>query len=141
MMCIGVPSDVVVVRLISPCRPPWARAPRKQFQVWSRTARLDDLIQFIWFAAVFALPSGEIVHLSATRRQCAGILAPDPKEDKFSYIPEVKANPSTVRSSILPDFMPDHVGFVLEPPRAKDLDAFWKKCIGDPKVKVRGLGY
>jgi hypothetical protein len=73
---------------------------------------------------VFALLSGEEIHLTAARRKRAGVLAPDAKKDKLRDVAEVEADAAAVRAAILPNLVPDDVGFVLEAPCLHDLNAF-----------------
>ncbi|OGS90288.1 MAG: hypothetical protein A2Z95_02660 [Gallionellales bacterium GWA2_60_18] len=36
--------------------------------------------------------------------------------------------------------MPDEISFVLKSPRCQHLQAFWQQSIGNPKVKMGGVG-
>src|SRR5690242_15254821 len=109
-MAVGLPSRLVFVRLVPPNGPVRPRSTSKKFQVGSGAARLDDRILFIRLPAMLPLPRPDVIHLPAARIQGSSVLAPDPKQDQFGHVPEVKANSASVRATILPDFVPDNVG-------------------------------
>jgi hypothetical protein len=58
------------------------------------------------------------IYLTTTRMERSSVLAANPKEDKFGYVPKVKPNTSTIRATIFADLVPNNVTFVCKPPRA-----------------------
>lgn len=67
-MCIRLPPDRIVRRLIAPRRPPRARTAGEELEAGADAARLDHLIKFVGPAAVLALKGAEQVDLPPPRR-------------------------------------------------------------------------
>src|SRR5689334_6018597 len=117
-MAVGLASRLVFIRLVPPNGPVRPRSTSKKFQVGSGAARFDDRILFIRLPAMLPLPRPDVIHLRAAGRQGPRALAPYPEQDELGYVPEVEADAEPIGAAILPDLMPDDVGFVLEAPRS-----------------------
>jgi len=93
------------------------------------------------------LPLARCNHVDLTAPRCkrSCVLAADPKQDHFGYVPKIKAHATAIGAAILPNLVPDDIGFVSEAPRPQDLYAFWEKGIWNPKIKmsyvIRNLFY
>jgi hypothetical protein len=94
----------------------------EHFKERSVATRLDDRIDFVRLSGVLPLSRGQKVHLSSPRRRSAHASA-NAEENQFGHIPEVKANPTPVRATVLTDFVPNDVGFVCKPPPLHYLEA------------------
>src|SRR5690606_14306092 len=118
--------------------PALACAPREHFQIRPRRAGLYDFILLIGLARMLALARRQKIHLASAGWQRTCILATDTEQDQFRHIAEVEADPTPIWPAILTNLMPDEIGFVREPPRAQNLQAFRKKRVGNPKIKMGG---
>src|SRR5215469_13384807 len=75
------------------------------------------------------------VHLS-TAGGAGAYRSANSKKQHLRDIAEVESDASAIRSAVLPDFVPDQVGFVLEPPSFQHLQTVSQKCVMNPKIKV-----
>src|SRR5215475_11555270 len=101
MVCIGLPGRSVIIRcLIAPSNPSFPLTSRKEFKIRSGTASLDDHVLFIGLAGMFALASSEKIHLSATGRKRTCVLAAHAEQDQLCNVPEIEANPASVRAAV-----------------------------------------
>src|SRR5271166_1273812 len=127
MVRISVPSRFVgIIRLISPCCPPFSLASRKQFEKGSVAACLNEIVLLIWLARMFALPTRQVVDLSATRLQGSGVFPAYAKQDQLGDVSEIKPHTSSVRTAVLSDLVPHEVAFVVEAPRLHYRQSFGK---------------
>ena len=85
---------------------------------------------------MLTLASGQEIHLSSSRRGSAKT-STSAKENKFGHISEVKTDTTSVRTSVLADFVPNDIGFVRESPPLHYLKAFEDHCVRNPKVEMR----
>ena len=92
---------------------------REQFKKWPEAARFDDRIDFIRFAGVLSFAGGQKIHL-ASPRSTGSELSADAKQDQFGDISEVESNSPPVWTTVLADFVPDNISFVVESPRLHD---------------------
>src|SRR4030095_6991078 len=63
-------------------------------------------------------------------------LPADAEEDHLGSIAKVKSDPTPVRTTIFPNFMPDEVSLVLKSPCLDDLESFAQQCIRHPEVEM-----
>src|SRR5262245_44783784 len=84
---------------------------------------------------MFTLLCFDNVDLGPPRRQGSELPA-DAEEYYLSGIAKVKPNPTSIRTTILPDFMPDEVGLVLKSPHLHDRKSFAQQCIRYPEVEM-----
>ncbi len=133
------PIRRVSVSLVAPAEPALARAPREQFDIRTRTARLDQLVLLIGFAAVFPLPRDDDVFLPPALREGTRVPSVNAEQDDLRYVSEVEADATPIRSAVLAYLVPDEVGLVFEPPLPHDLQSERQQRIGNPQVKVRRI--
>src|SRR4029453_10746312 len=84
---------------------------------------------------MFTLLCSDNVDLGPPRLQGPELPA-DAEEYHLSGIAKVKPNPTSIRTAILPDFMPDEVGLVLKSPRLHDRKSFAQQRIRHPEVEM-----
>jgi len=60
-------------------------------------------------STVLALSRSKIVDLAAAWREGSGVPTLDPEENKFSNVPEIEADASTIRTTIFSYFVPHDV--------------------------------
>lgn len=124
MVLIGGPVRYIRVGLVPPRDPSRARAAREHFQKGAWAARLHDVVELIGLARMFTLLRLEDIHLPAAWRQGSGVLATRAEQDQFRGVAKLKAHAPPVGASILADFVPDEVGFVLKPPSLHHCEPF-----------------
>ena len=96
---------------------------RKQFKVGSVATGFNDRKDFIRLSGMFALASGQEIHLSSPRR--GGTKTPtSSEEDQLCDIPKVKSNTTSVGTAILAYFVPDDIGLIRESPSLHHLEPF-----------------
>lgn len=139
MISIGRPRWGVFFGLITPRCPVFFRTTGKKFDVWAWTASLYEFVLFVWFSGMFSFHGSDYVDLTSARRKRSAILAANTKQNKFSSISEVKTYTSSVRPSVLADFVPYKIRFVLETPFLQNFNTFKKERIRNPQIKVRGF--
>src|SRR5512144_2292310 len=121
VMGVRLPGGFVFPdRLVAPHRPARARTAGEQLQVRAIAARLNEAVQLVGFAAVFALTGGEIIHLPPPGRQRTRVLAADAEKHQLSHVPEIEPDASTIGAAVLSHLVPHKIGLVLEPPGGKD---------------------
>src|ERR1041384_3471424 len=113
-------------RLVTPYRPTLALLAGKQFKERPSRARLDYAENFVRFAAVLALSSGDQIHLGATGFQCPSILPTHPKQDEFGNVAEIESDATAIRSAVFANFIPSEIGFVGEAPSFHDVESLLK---------------
>src|SRR5215813_8367830 len=84
---------------------------------------------------MFTLLCFDNVDLCPPRRQGPELPA-DPEEYHLSSIAKVKSDPTPIRPTILPNFMPDEVSLILKSPCLHDLETFAQQRIRHPEVEM-----
>lgn len=139
MIGIGRPSGGVYFGLIAPRCPVFHWATGKKFNVRAGAASLYDFVLFVWFSGMFSFHSSDYVDLTSAGIKSSDVFTANAKQNKLSCVAEIKTYSSSVRPSILADFVPDQIGFVLEAPSLQNLNSFKQKRIGNPQIQVSGI--
>src|SRR5438105_1007937 len=95
----------VFSHLVAPLRPARARLPREQLQVRTRTTALDEVVELIRLARVFALERTYQVDLPPARGERAQAAA-YAEQQQLGHVAEVKAHASPIRPPVLAGFEP-----------------------------------
>src|SRR5947208_1792539 len=135
MVGIGWPGWCVVHHFVTPLLPVGSLTTGEEFQKGAWTTGFNNSIQLIRFARMFTLLGFDNVHLGAPRRQGPKLSA-DAEEDHLCGIAKVKPDSTPVRTTILPNFMPDEVGLVLKSPCRHDLKPFAQQRIRYPEIEM-----
>src|SRR5688572_21105359 len=102
MVRIRLPRwPILVVSLIPPRGPAFARAAREQFEKRSTAARFHDLVLLIRLARVLALACRQEIHLPSPRRERARVPAAHAEQDQLGHVAEIKADAAPVRAAVL----------------------------------------
>jgi len=88
---------------------------------------------------MLSLPATKVIYLGSTGFERTRMFSADTEQQKLSDVAKIEANPTTVRSAVLADFVPDKVALVSETPSAHNRDALRQKSIWDPQVQVANL--
>lgn len=111
MVRVSLPCRLVaIVSLTAPGSPALADTAPEQLQIWPRGTRRNDVVLLIGLARMLAFARLDHVYLTAAGRQRSRVFAANAKEDEFGHVAEIEAD----AAAILPDFMPDDIGFVGE---------------------------
>ena len=97
-------------------------------------------ILLVGLAAVFALARRREVHLPASRRERAGILAAHAEQHDLGDVAEVEADAAPVGAAVLAHLVPDEVGFVRKPQASITSRPSRQQRVRHPEIKVRGVG-
>src|SRR5262245_11431871 len=135
LLLLSPPTRLSQVGLIPPLCPARTPVTGEEFEIWPRTALLDNAIEGLRLPGMLAFLAHDDIFLAAAWGEGAQVAA-HAEQHQFRHIAKIKPHATAVRPTVFTYLIPHQRGLVGEPPLLHDRHTVTQQRIGYPEIEV-----